>query len=409
MRSLTVTESRPATVSLSAEEARELNAIGRRLSASNQARDDSEDDEYSGEEKTVIRCVGLGEGVYRVTVADAVGIVALSDLRLVVLPKIPPDHLRYLMLRAPTFASTAQGQASATPDTPLWELVAQWFVSSVEELLRKGLLFDYEERSDEFAYARGTIRPLPTAEAFYQGRLAMVCDYDEFSEDSPLNRILLAALNAIAGAPVLGDELRIRALSAKAKMSGVSMLRSSDLFVVLDRRSHFYDDAHKLALHVLSATGRTFVTGSEKAWTFLVRTPEIVETALRKALQEGLGGGHKVKKYPIPIEPSKLTLNPDLIFAGIAIGDVKYKVVGDEWIRPDLYQITAFAVGYGVRSALMIAFTENGIKQLPDLEIGHIRLRALLWDSAYTPELALDSLIDRVRDWLEESLLLSVS
>jgi len=297
--------------------------------------------------------------------------------------------------------NTDVGPTAASPDTQLWDLVAQWFVWRTEDLLRRGLLSDYEERSDEFSFARGSIQALPTARAFYQGRLVLSCQYDEFSEDSALNRVILAGLKAVAATPVISEDVRIRALVAKAQMSGVGVLRTSDVRAQLDRRSRFYDDAFQLALHVLASTGRTFSAGTEKAWTFLIRTPWVVESALRGILQSGMIGHCEVMKFPIPIVPTSVTLAPDLVFGSRAIGDVKYKIAKPQWNRSDLYQITTFAVGFKVKSALLVAFSDGSTTSLDDLVVGNIHVHAVLWDcQAPDPEAARAQFVEESRAWL---------
>jgi hypothetical protein len=404
MRELSITESRPKSLTLSQDEANELNAIGRRMATSSQPLEvatDEDEDEDEASDKTWIRCEGVGGDVYRVTVSNAVGVIGLPTLRLSVEPKIPSHHLRYLMSWSALVGNTDVGPTAASADAQLWDLVARWFVCSTEDLLRRGLLSDYEERSDECGFARGSIQALPTARAFYQGRLVLSCDYDEFSEDSPLNRVILAGLNAIAATPVIDETLRIRALVAKAQMPGVGVLRTSDVRAQLDRRSRFYDDAFQLALHVLASTGRTFTTGSEKAWTFLVRTPWIVESALRRMLRLGMSGDCEVTKFPIPIVPTSVTLAPDLVFGSRAIGDVKYKIAKTQWNRSDLYQVTTFAVGFKVKSALLVAFSDDSTVSLGDLVVGDVHVHAVLWDcQAPDPVAARAKFVEESRAWL---------
>jgi hypothetical protein len=45
------------------------------------------------------------------------------------------------------------------------------------------------------------------------------------------------------------------------------------------------------------------------------------------------------------VEASNVTLNPDLIFGGVAVGDVKYKMWERDWNRVDLYQAITFVSG----------------------------------------------------------------
>ena len=103
--------------------------------------------------------------------------------------------------------------------------------------------------------------------------------------------------------------------------------------------------AWMLARRVLRSAGRSLMGGGELMWTFLIRTPELIEDGVRSVLQEALGTSVVMKKRQ-PLAGSELTFNPDLRFFGNrAVGDVKYKLRAGDWNRADLYQVLSFAAG----------------------------------------------------------------
>src|SRR5206468_2200533 len=103
-------------------------------------------------------------------------------------------------------------------------------------------------------------------------------------------------------------------------------LRTSDLRVAVDRRTAHYRDALALARHILRGERRTLEHGTQDAWTFLIRTPDLVESGLRQVLSEKLARRH-VKAGTISLPGTTMTANPDLLFdAGLAVADVKYKL-----------------------------------------------------------------------------------
>ena len=192
---------------------------------------------------------------------------------------------------------------------------------------------------------------MQTAVSYYQGRVSFACSYDEFGLDSPLNRVLRAAALTVAAAPILDSQVRRRARQSLSRLTDVGDLRPIDLRHSPERRSAHYGIAHQLARHVLAATGRTIDVGNTHAWTFLIRTPELVEDAVRNILREGLLDLVPVTKSGLQLKPSKLSLHPDLIFGVHAIGDVKYSLLDSDWKRSHLYQAVAFATGYRVPHA----------------------------------------------------------
>jgi 5-methylcytosine-specific restriction enzyme subunit McrC len=280
--------------------------------------------------------------------------------------------------------------------------VASWFLTSLEVLLRKGLLSDYQEENDFLPAVRGSIRVGETALAYYQGNALIACDYDEFGPDTPLNRVLRAASQAVAQASFLDLGLRRRARRALARLEDVGQLRRADLRTALDRRTARYQAPLALARHVLTATGRTFEAGSHNAQTFLIRTPELVEDAVRQILHGGLAHLVPVKKKGLQLVGSKLRLTPDLVFGSIAVGDVKYKLLGNDWKRTDLYQVVSFATGYRVEHAAVVTFSATSGQLVPAVQVGDVTLRAITWDCSHnsTPEAAARTMLDQATRWL---------
>jgi hypothetical protein len=401
MRVEHVRETAPRVLDLSEEEADALAAAGKRLAGSAEYWGHAVTGANGPTERTVIRCDRLAQGRYRVTVTEAVGIVALPSLTLIVEPKIPLVHFRYLLERSPAFPRLDDQQAAAAESSELWDLVATWFVAALERLLRHGLVADYEEQYDDLPYVRGTVLAVETASAYYQGRVSFSCLFDEFGFDSPMNRVLRAAAATIASAPILKLELRRRARHALSRFMDVGELRPDDVHHEPERRSAHYAIGLQLARHVLAATGRTIAPGATPVWTFLIRTPELIEEAVRGILRRELHDIIDVKKLGLQLKPSKLTLNPDLLFGSIAVGDVKYSLLSSDWNRSHLYQAVAFATGYRVAHAGVFGFTSTDSSP-PELQVGPVHLRAFTWlaNETVAPETAEVKFVNEVRIWI---------
>lgn len=400
MRVEWVTETAPRVLDLSEDEAIALTAAGKRLAGSGEYWGQVTDSVGSAD-RTVIRCDRLAPGQYRVVVTEAVGIVALPSLQLVVGAKIPPAHFSYLLRRSSAFPRLDDQQAAAEGSSELWDLVATWFVDALERLLRLGLVADYQEQRADLPCLRGTVHAVQTADAYYQGRISFSCLFDEFGLDSPMNRVLRAATATVASAPVLKRELRRRARHALSLFMDVGELRPGDIHHLPERRSAHYAMAHQLARHILAATGRTIAAGSNPAWTFLIRTPELIEDAVRGILKRALCDIIDVKKSSLRLKPSKLTLNPDLLFGNVAVGDVKYSLLSSNWNRSHLYQAVAFATGYCVSRAGVFGFTSSD-ESPPELQVGPVHVRPFTWlaKEKVTPEVAELKLVNEAREWI---------
>jgi len=396
-----LTESRPGLIDLNSDAAAALNDLGRRLASSSRFWGDPDDENDTSTDRSVVRCVHRGDHWYEVTVVDAVGLIAAGDLLIEVHPKIDLAHLVHLLIHSDAVPRTASIAASASADTPLWELVARWYVDALEAVLRRGLVLDYRTESDLAPSVRGQLLPTETAHAYYSGRIGIASVYDEFDEDTALNRVLLAASKVITGTPGLEALTRRRARTASARMDHIGPLSPGDMDVTTDRRSQYYSTALALARHVLDGTGRSLISGVVPAQSFLIRTPELVESGIRAILAEALAELLPVIKRGRQLSDSRLTLNPDLVFGNVAIGDVKYRLIGGDWNRRDLYQIVAFATAFGVQRAALIAFGVD-VAAPPALRFSNLNVQLFRWmvDREYSPTRAADELSREIRQWL---------
>lgn len=402
MRTETVTESQPAVLTLTPAEARGLAAVGARLASQKEwwGAADAEADPAEG--RTIIRVQPVGHEQWSVRVSDAVGMIAVGELELQVAPKIPPNHLLHLLARGGELPRLDEAPVHAAVSPSLWELVARAFVEAAERLLRLGLIRDYRELADTLDVASGRIEVLGTTSHYYAGRLALDCVFDDFSFDTPLNRVVLAAVRELAESPILPDTLRLRAVRLLAWLDGVGDLQPLDVTVEVDRRTHHYDAPLRLARHIIRHVGRHLTAGSDAAWSFLLRTPEMIERGVFGLLADRLGPA-RVWKGHRQLPGSTLTFNPDLVFdGGHAIGDVKYKLSKGDWDRADLYEVIAFAEAYQARRGLILRFRKPGVPALADLVVGAIAIHEITWvaDDAVDPVDAANAVADHVAAWL---------
>jgi hypothetical protein len=379
MRTETVTESRDTVLRLTAGEAADLDAIGARL-ASRKAwwgTPESEADEES--DRSVVRTRPLGDDRWVVRVHDAVGVVSTGTLQLIVQPKIPVEHLVFLLEKSGEFPRLDEQTAELAIGESMWELVARWFVDASERLLRLGLVRDYLEVTSTLETVSGRIELHATVAHYYAGRLAVDCTYDDYGYDTALNRVLLAALREVAQSRLLAPALRRRSKGLITRLDDVGELQPGDLAARLDRRTSHYGIASGLALHVLRHLGRHLTHRSDAAWTFLIRTPELVEAGIRALLADELGSA-RVTKEGRQLVGSSLTFNPDLVFdSGAAVGDVKYKLSRGDWNRADLYQTIAFAEAFGSNRGVVVRFRHPGIAAAPDLLVGKKSIHEVTW------------------------------
>ncbi len=410
MRTETLVESRPTELEISAEEAQALAALGQKLASDKTwwGEVGEEDLEESGDDRrrSVIKVSPSGPGKWQVTVVDAVGVAALPELQLVVAPKIPISHLLFLFSESgdwPKLDDQAIAQLASADD--LAELVAYWYLNCLERVLRLDLVRDYRPTEDDLDSVRGQIVPLPTAALYYSGRLSAHCEFEEFDVDTPLNRVLKAAAQAILGNPGFSPDRTRRAIRFVSRMSEVGPLRAADIRVAhVDRRTAHCREALVLARHVLRSNGRTLTAGLQTARSFLIRTPEMVEQGIRNYLDRALRPTTRVTKEGRQLEGSTMRLTPDLMFRpAVAVGDVKYQLTGQGWSRSHIYQGVTFATGFWTPNGLVISFSENESAHLDEVRVGGVRVHSAMWKAipSLVAEEAANDLLGQVQVWLQ--------
>lgn len=410
MPTYSLIESRARVVPLSTDQAEELQRLGRALASDRQFWGDSE----PNANRSVLDCRPDKRG-FRVVVHNCIGTIGIGELVLNVRPKIPRDHFLYLMRLANRLPRTETPRALAGESEALWPLVVGWFLSAAEELVVRQLARGYCEVTRELPFLRGKIDlSRSTVNWYASGSASTVCTYEEFEVDTPLNRMVKHAAVVAAESPLLTPDLRRRAVGIIDHMGEVGAVRASDsASAEISRVTAYYADVLPLAREVVARTGRFPGLGRQVAWTFLIRTPELVQDAVRRLLIKS----SKPELQPDPrggklrLGSTAVTVNPDLVFSGAdAIGDVKYKLEARRsngsspgWRRSDLYEVVSFAAAYKVPKALVLGFNRRGLPEPPAVQVGDISVAHFGWSvhRGSEPEASAAAVVLAVRSFLE--------
>lgn len=377
MNRLTALESQSVSLPLTTDQAGALSALGRELASKKQYWAEADDVAH---ERTLVRCSPTGGGLYSVTVDNAIGTIGIDRIQITVLPKIGLIHFLHLLSCVQPLPRTVQKWISAETSDDLAQVVAAWFLNALFSLLRGDLLRDYREVEDRVAFVRGSIDLQATSGVYYSGALDLVCRFDEFDQDTPLNRVLKAGAQRVLGTPALQSSLKTRARRALARFIDVATVKPSDLEIETDRRTRAYSECLLFAKWLLRFQGLALSEGSTRAYCFLFPTASIAEDALRSVLQHGLRDICNVKKYGRALKGSMLTVNPDLIFERMdALGDIKYKLSLDQWNRADLYQAVAFATAFAFKRASIVSFADNNVCPGPTAIFNDVAVSNIVW------------------------------
>lgn len=318
-------------------------------------------------------------GGLRVTTRSYVGILPLGPVTLHIRPKLAG-------LNAPAMAALlryalgldALDRDPGPADAPMEEagfadLLALVLLGEVNVLLRAGLLRDYETLSGWRSAPRGKLNITELARHPLRARttFAVPCRYAERTANNPLNRLLVATLNALR--PLVSDngvtfDLHARAALLEELCTAVSLTEGlwAEAAADLDRRSQHYRPLVEIAALVLAGLGLTVDEAGYLAplGGFLLDMNRLFEQAVARLLVEYAAPTLRVTAqdqrdtaYRWATNPHnwrRPRLRPDLVITDAVTGaprlilDTKYKPLGT--VRPspaDLYQLTLYSLSFG--------------------------------------------------------------
>jgi 5-methylcytosine-specific restriction enzyme subunit McrC len=151
--------------------------------------------------------------------------------------RIPLRNIWFLFLYAADLArfhDRFQADVEESPDLP--DLVARLLCHAVELRLRRNLSRGYRPRREILTRVRGRIDILQTERGRLLDRARIACRFDDHTLDTPRNRLVRAALDALASRVNTADRAHdCRALSSALGRQGVGGARPSRTELAADR------------------------------------------------------------------------------------------------------------------------------------------------------------------------------
>ncbi len=337
------------------------------------ALDPQQQRELRGLPPSLLRVSPLGEGRFGIRTRSHVGTVALPSLQLLIRPKIAIRNVLYLLAYAQGI-DFDEGEFPYEVDD-LAEAVAWWFDREAERAARFGLPHDYLDRSEALTTIRGRIA-LERQIALRPGQLVPIeCDFQDYSEDTALNRVVKAAHERLLQMPglerALAKRLRHRARVVFGDVRSVAH-HAAVPELSLAWRHREWRAAYVLARMILAGTGIRDALGSVHAAPFTVDMNVVFQQFMAAVVRERLGatGGTLAAGRRLwltepgtradGVEVPQVPILPDLVVQRdgrpVALADLKYKGLpgGAGWESRDAYQLLAYCVRLGLRRGLLI-------------------------------------------------------
>jgi 5-methylcytosine-specific restriction enzyme subunit McrC len=306
---------------------------------------------------------------YDVKPGSHIGVVSLETCSVVVQPaKVATDRILFLVSYALDPVRWHQRGASYGIAHDLVEGMAALFAHELQRALRRGVLQGYRPTEDALLTVRGRIRFDEQLRRRFGRTIPLEVRFDEYTEDTDLNRVLRAALWRLSRLPIRSRQVRsVLAFCSSVFADTVTLVNYEPRTIprlTWNRLNQHYRIAGKLALLILAATSIELVGEEARGPSFVIDMNTVFEEFVRTALREALGLATDQFPPPGPTtihldQRQMVRIKPDLTWwrqgTCVFVGDAKYKRLDLSGIgHADLYQLLAYTIALDLPAGLLV-------------------------------------------------------
>ena len=306
--------------------------------------------------------------------AGVVGIVAAPGVTLEILPKIDGEDgavrkALVSMLSVAWGLRVADGEIAGldTQRSDLLEVLVGLFANRLLVTARRGLPRRYVGFEADLKLLRGRLNVVRQVTALAARPDVLACRFEELSEDTPLNRVLKAAVQRLGRATRSAANARIlRELAARLERVGHSPAPLKEP-VRLDRTNTAYHDLHRLARLLLSGDWQSTTSGEALGFSLLFPMAELFEQFVGKLLQRSAAWPVRLqdRRHSALLDDAKplFELRPDAVIqapAGPIVLDTKWKRLDGKddgklgVAQGDIYQMLVYGQAYGAERLVLL-------------------------------------------------------
>ena len=302
---------------------------------------------------------------------QVVGVLAVPGASVEILPKIdrPDSAVRKALVHMLSVAyglPVADNEFAllAAQDETLLEFLVGVFADRLLTAVRRGLPHRYRLRQDDLPLLRGKLDISRQIARHVVRPDLLACNFDELSVDTPLNRVLKAAVVRLGAATRhAANARRLAELSARLEFVGESHAPLREP-VTLDRTNIAFHHLYAWSRLFLSGTWQSTTTGANAGVALLFPMNDLFETFVGRVMKAVLAPGatrlQPTGRYALTgRDQSMFALRPDIIVDDDIVIDTKWKqlnpddrVVGVE--QSDVYQTLAYAHAYEARRVVLL-------------------------------------------------------
>ena len=310
-----------------------------------------------------------------VKASGVVGMVTAPGVTLEILPKIDGEDgavrkALVSMLSVAWGLRVTDGELAGldTQRNDLLEVLIGLFANRLLTAVRRGLPRRYVGFEEDLRLLRGSLNVVRQVTSLAARPDVLACRFEELSEDTPLNRVLKAAVQRLlrvtrsaANARLLGE------LAARLEWVGESPAPLKEP-VRLDRTNASYHDLYRLARLLLSGDWQSTTGGEALGFSLLFPMAELFERFVGKLLQRS------IMPWPVSLQDRRhsalwddagplFELKPDVVIEapeGPIVLDTKWKELGPSQdsklgvIQSDIYQMLVYGQAYRAKRLVLL-------------------------------------------------------
>ena len=422
MNSYNLVENKTLEINLSNDEAEALKALESKIANFVSGLPDDSFEDEDRRFKITFQKSQIQENTYFLTVSNAIGQIVLGDHIFNISPKIQDDHFIeiYKLDKNKDKNLWIEDNQGTAAKGEIFYLIINDFLNGVEKVVSKGIRKGYKQFEDELKYIKGRVNVMETTRNLLSGKLAIKTEYEEFSIDTALNRLIKSALFEIKtlhsseSLHVTSSDFIETLVSKASKLYNhfefIPDYLASDLRVNVDRNTKYYEQALVGAKNILQSYGAEVTVGDITASARMMNTFMVIENGLRYFLNQNLPEKFMCNSKPTSknSRDGKYSFNPDLVFGtiaeNIATGDIKYKywTSQNKFSRGDLQQSITFTNAYKVQKGIIIGFSDSSFNPSKYHDkIGDIDFFVSTWDTSKDPSKASQELLEQITDILK--------
>ncbi|GAW97617.1 MULTISPECIES: McrC family protein [Colwellia] len=256
---------------------------------------------------------------------------------------------------------------------PLLEVFISQFLSSVNELIKRGMRSDYVRCEDNLAFLKGKLLVGKQVQHNFINKHKFYVEYDEYLQDRPVNRLIHSALKKVSGysRSANNQKLTQELLFAFADIPLSSNIKNDFASIKLDRGMNYYETPLAWARLILDGFSPLTMQGKNNAFSLLFPMEAVFESYVASILRKQVPDGLRLKtqassKYLVKHKGKyRFQLQPDLLLhhasgekkgQNACVLDTKWKLVSDNseadekakygLSQSDFYQMFAYGHKY---------------------------------------------------------------